>query len=187
MLIGSRARGDHRPDSDWDLAVIGPGLDSGRTDRAALGPLVALEEDIPLDVVPVSLEDLRRNARYANRIAHQILCDGVLVAGALPPMPDPKERPVLHPDTLEKKQNSVCEQIQSAWCFIATDRRKGNVERGNASAAVDSATAAGLLGKEVAAFVELRRGGSRRAIARLRKIESSDPRSRMANSDSSTS
>ena len=157
MLIGSRARGDHRPDSDWDLAVIGPGLDSGQTDRAALGPLVALQEDIPLDVVPVSLEDLRRNARYANRIAHRILCDGVLVAGALPPMPDPKKRPVMHPDTLEKKQNSVCEQIQSAWCFIATDRRKGIVERGNASAAVGSAMAAELLGKEIAAFIGLRR------------------------------
>ena len=62
-----------------------------------LAPLVTLQEIILLDVVPVSLEDLRRNARYANRIAHHVLGDGVVVVGVLPPMPDPKERPAMHP------------------------------------------------------------------------------------------
>lgn len=33
VLFGSRARGDHHPDSDWDLLVIAEALPEGRLDR----------------------------------------------------------------------------------------------------------------------------------------------------------
>lgn len=33
-LFGSRARGDHRPDSDWDLLIIAEGLPEGYMERA---------------------------------------------------------------------------------------------------------------------------------------------------------
>jgi hypothetical protein len=53
-LFGSRARGDHRPDSDIDLLVVLPdGLDRERcTLRAARRPL--LGGGAPVDVLPVA-------------------------------------------------------------------------------------------------------------------------------------
>lgn len=36
VLFGSKARGDARPDSDWDLLVIGEGLPEGYWDRHRL-------------------------------------------------------------------------------------------------------------------------------------------------------
>ena len=58
-LFGSRARGDARPDSDFDLLVVGrPGADLGSDDYEKVDrPLNGL--GVGCDVVPCAAEDFR--------------------------------------------------------------------------------------------------------------------------------
>jgi predicted nucleotidyltransferase len=71
-LFGSRARGDARPDSDFDLLVVGkPGADLGSDDYEKVDrPLNGL--GIGCDVVPCAVEDfeeaLSLNTSFVARI-----------------------------------------------------------------------------------------------------------------------
>jgi uncharacterized protein len=71
-LFGSRARGDARPDSDFDLLVVGkPGAEFGSEDyEKAARPLHDL--GIGCDVVPCAAEDfdeaLLLNTSFVTRI-----------------------------------------------------------------------------------------------------------------------
>lgn len=57
LLFGSRARGDHRPDSDVDIAVIAPGLDPTEL-SAELSTALGLEVDVvPLVDPPIPLQE----------------------------------------------------------------------------------------------------------------------------------
>ncbi len=79
LLFGSRARGDHRPDSDWDVAFVLSGPGDG---------VQALPEDLPIYRFPgavqclaVPEELLRRKAGAIGHIARGIARDGRLLAG----------------------------------------------------------------------------------------------------------
>lgn len=74
VLFGSRARGEHRPDSDWDIAIItvrsGP-----RPDGL---PLFDLDyADIPV----LTAERIRRRANALGAVECEIVRDGTLLAG----------------------------------------------------------------------------------------------------------
>ena len=79
VLFGSRARGDHRPDSDWDIAFI----------TAAEGDdILAVPEGLPVDSLPDTVQRLtipealaRRKAFAIGHVAHGIVRDGRLLAG----------------------------------------------------------------------------------------------------------
>ena len=63
LLFGSRARGDHRPDSDWDVAVLLTGARRAWLDAVAAGDVrTALLDDTGelVDVVTLEPEDLAR-------------------------------------------------------------------------------------------------------------------------------
>lgn len=72
-LFGSRATGDHRPDSDADVAV----MPSGPLDLAAEGRLAA-DLAVALHVPVVDLVDLRRAPL---RLLGRILLDGSVIHG----------------------------------------------------------------------------------------------------------
>ena len=69
VLFGSRARGDHRPDSDWDLAIVGSAPDVEREDL--LAPLRPLEDDFDMDLVPLSLDALKDSQSIRHRTTYR--------------------------------------------------------------------------------------------------------------------
>ena len=75
-LFGSRARGTHRPDSDFDLLFVAkPGGCFGSNDYEKLvGPLVGLGVDC--DVVPCSAEDFEEARDIKTTLVAQVLAHG---------------------------------------------------------------------------------------------------------------
>jgi predicted nucleotidyltransferase len=75
-LFGSRARGDARPDSDFDLLVVGkPGADLGSNDYEKVDrPLNGL--GIGCDVVPCAAEDFEEGIRLPTSFVTQIVGEG---------------------------------------------------------------------------------------------------------------
>lgn len=74
VLFGSRARGEHRPDSDWDIAII----TAGSGPRPDGLPLFDLDRaDIPV----LTAERVRRRANALGGVECEIVRDGTLLAG----------------------------------------------------------------------------------------------------------
>ena len=87
MLFGSRARGDHRPDSDMDLLIVGQAR--GHQDRVALlqraGAKAAARVygDRPapkVQVVPLQTGRYQREKRSRNFLAGHIAKDAIILA-----------------------------------------------------------------------------------------------------------
>lgn len=76
-LFGSRARGDARPDSDWDVFVVVADVTSDED----LDPLRAWrlqrEAGIPADVIPCRARTFREYAGTVNTLSYEVLHDGV--------------------------------------------------------------------------------------------------------------
>lgn len=83
ILFGSRARGDHRPNSDVDLMIIS---DSGRGAGSGLAARVAREyfQDHPprlrVDVVTMDVKTFNYCRRAKNHVAAQAIRDGVVMS-----------------------------------------------------------------------------------------------------------
>ena len=74
VLFGSRARGEHRPDSDWDIAII----TAHKEPRPDGLPLFDLDcTDIPV----LTAERVRQRANALGAVESEIVRDGTLLAG----------------------------------------------------------------------------------------------------------
>ena len=78
-LYGSRARGDQRPDSDWDLFIVAPDA----TDERDLSPVVAAElrrgSGVYADLIPCRASEFREDCTVVNTLCNEVACDGILV------------------------------------------------------------------------------------------------------------
>ena len=75
-LFGSRARGDARPDSDFDLLVVGkPDGDLGSDDYERVDCAIN-GLGIGCDLVPCSAEDFRAAAELRTSFVARILAEG---------------------------------------------------------------------------------------------------------------
>ena len=84
ILFGSRARGDHRPDSDVDLLVIheGNGVSAaGRAKRAVKAYFKANPPRLGCDIVTITRERFHYACRAQNHVAGQALRDGTVMNG----------------------------------------------------------------------------------------------------------
>ena len=93
LLFGSRARGDHRPDSDWDLAFVTCGERVSR--RAPAG--WRRPDGFRVDCVQVPAAVLRRKANALRHVACPIAREGRLLVGAWQ-RPGMLERPLMELD-----------------------------------------------------------------------------------------
>lgn len=82
LLFGSRARGDWRPDSDWDLCVVLPDdVEPGAFTSVTLWPLVS-DIGIPIQVFPIRRSIFEQKRRDINAVSHDVDQDGVIIYGA---------------------------------------------------------------------------------------------------------
>ena len=110
ILFGSRARGDHRPDSDIDLLVVaGDSNVAGSELRARFAAreyLTAQESDLGVDVVAMTRSAFDR-ARLANQhIAGQAFNHGIIMCNDNLewPAPEPDGYPDHWPETARRLQ-----------------------------------------------------------------------------------
>jgi hypothetical protein len=76
ILFGSRARGTHRPESDYDLLVVSDALrDYDEVYRPIAG------RGLHCDVVPCSLDAWKEAAQDAGGVLRAALDDGILLYG----------------------------------------------------------------------------------------------------------
>ncbi|MGH7125516.1 MAG: nucleotidyltransferase domain-containing protein [Stellaceae bacterium] len=78
-LFGSRARGDHRRDSDFDILLVLPDSLGARARdyRHALEPL--LGSGLPCDVLPCCVSDFEQAKREPGTIVHAAVTEGRLL------------------------------------------------------------------------------------------------------------
>ena len=78
-LFGSRARGDNRPDSDWDLFVIVP----DDTPEERLDPVIAWRlqrgAGVYADVIPCRACEFHEASDTVNTLSYVITQEGVLL------------------------------------------------------------------------------------------------------------
>ncbi len=76
-LFGSRARGDHRPDSDFDLLVVTQQSDgeAGSDYDRVYAPV--LGTGVGCDVVPCREDDFNREALSSSGLVREVLTHGV--------------------------------------------------------------------------------------------------------------
>jgi predicted nucleotidyltransferase len=85
ILFGSRARGDHRPDSDLDLAVVlrgarGDFIDA-KLDMAGIAFDVLLETGVLVQALPLWEDDLQHPEHFANpALIRAIAAEGIRLA-----------------------------------------------------------------------------------------------------------
>ena len=98
LLFGSRARGDHRPDSDWDLAFVTCGEKIERKNPEGWRPPGG---GMTIDCLQVPLAELERKANALAHIACPLVREGQVIAGVWK-RPAAGERPVMEEEEYAK-------------------------------------------------------------------------------------
>jgi len=87
-LFGSRARGDARPTSDWDLMVLVPDA----TEEDKFDPLIAWQvqndSGVYADVIPIRQSDYRGSIDVTNTLSFEIAREGYIINERPPPIKD---------------------------------------------------------------------------------------------------
>lgn len=88
IAFGSRARGQHRPDSDLDLAVILDVPESEALDAVSGDIFKGLQ--MPVDLLPIAKERYERFRPWLNSVHHEIDREGIRLyeRGKQPASPD---------------------------------------------------------------------------------------------------
>ena len=97
ILFGSRARGDHRDDSDWDIAFITDSEESLPTAVYRDLRRLRTRDNIAVQGVALSQERFSEGADSLGNIAVPIAREGQLIAGRCR-WPEPESEPILKPD-----------------------------------------------------------------------------------------
>ncbi|AWR86584.1 nucleotidyltransferase domain-containing protein [Meiothermus taiwanensis] len=83
ILFGSRASGQARPDSDYDLlVVVPPSLDKREAMRALYLGLSQIKKGFPVDVLVAYPEDLQRYQQAWMTIYPEVLAHGQVLYAA---------------------------------------------------------------------------------------------------------
>ena len=117
LLYGSRARGDHRPDSDWDIALVTTG--GHEVERPCVVPegWEGVAHDGAFDFLRISGACLSRKANALGHIACPISREAVLLAGEW--TPPPLQQPVMEADEYGRKIQRVLELLEDACDDLA--------------------------------------------------------------------
>ena len=120
ILFGSRARGDHRPDSDVDLMVVANGnaLSAMATARnAAKAYFEAHPPRLGIDVVPMERRSFEYARRAKNHVAGQAAREGIIMNG------QELDSGNQHDDGYPASWPDVKERLQAAYRQLGTFNR----------------------------------------------------------------
>ena len=79
-LFGSRARGDHRPDSDYDFVIIYDG-DKSKGDIDLSIRRLFRRRDFAMDILVLSTYELERYKHVANTLSREVTENGIVIYG----------------------------------------------------------------------------------------------------------
>ena len=143
ILFGSRARGDHRPESDIDLLVIHQeqrDVAIAIAGRAGTAGLKAKSPDTPVNVIGVTRRQFDYARRSPNHVTAQALRDGVVMTGEnLNYTPDCNDGyPASWPDVKERIQ-AAYRNLRAFNYLIANPDIDQEIYGFNAQQAVENA------------------------------------------------
>lgn len=79
-LFGSRARGDHHPDSDWDILAVVPDDAPKDIDNPISVFRVRRKSGLHADLLTVRQSDFMSSKNALNTISHEVAKDGILLS-----------------------------------------------------------------------------------------------------------
>ena len=166
LLFGSRARGDHLPTSDWDLAVVTDDPQNLPRDL----PLLDLAElhHPEMDVAFISGDDIRRHRNLLGRLGCSLARDARPIAGSWSPPAGLKEPEMDHQKYVEEIANSLRRFSEALrWAFAGFRDPTAVAAQGSADSFVNrSADAAEHLAKAML----VRNGQQPRSIHDLARL-----------------
>ena len=150
VLFGSRARGDFRPDSDWDVALIA-NSDCGHPDVLATRKRIeSLGQHAEFEIWERTTQYLRENASRSNLVAGGVATQGVPLAGQWPLTPAAHGgQQSMDLEIMRVQQAGVCEFIASGW--LAAGMQYGESNPDTRRVSYLSGLAAELLAKDIIA------------------------------------
>ena len=85
ILFGSRARGDHRDDSDIDVMVITPQRPAERYLNSAQAEITGRTperygREVPVQLVWLDLDEFQKDELYINSVITRALLDGTVIS-----------------------------------------------------------------------------------------------------------
>ncbi len=157
VLFGSRARGDHRSDSDWDVAFLT--ADGVQLEAVPEGlPIRSLDPGIDVQCLALPVPLARRKARAIGHVALGVLRDGLLLAGAWPACGRNLEDPLsMQPDEYSRLVYDALDHMKHA--ALAAFGLGGSGQWRDDLAACDSFAAASADAAELLAKAMLGRQG----------------------------
>ena len=131
LLFGSRARGDHLPSSDWDLAVVTDDPGGCPPDL----PLLDLAELDPrgIDVAFISDDDIRRHRNLLGRLGCALARDARPIAGSWRPPAGLKEPETDHAMYLAEIENSLRRFSEALIWAVSVFRKSSAVAAQNSA------------------------------------------------------
>ncbi|HBG49879.1 MAG TPA: hypothetical protein DDW90_10345 [Cyanobacteria bacterium UBA9971] len=82
ILFGSQARGDARPDSDYDILIIKSGIENERKIAHSIYRiLVDFDTPIGVDIIVKTPESVEENKKMVVSVVKQALKEGVVIYG----------------------------------------------------------------------------------------------------------
>lgn len=121
ILFGSRARGDHRPNSDLDLLIVCADDVVGPTSRAGKAVRTYFELNPPrldADVIPIGKAKFDYCRRAKNHVAAQAMRDGIIMSG------ERLDYNHSYDDGYPDSWPDVKERLQAAYRHLGTFQRE---------------------------------------------------------------